>query len=154
MAGTWVKKITKEKIKEIINDREFKKEFAGKPGFQKGIKLIKDVGDELLLPFVVLDISFPKFCEHAEVAISLKMPLHGDNGQLEEAVYRIARKAGLEGEISCTQNGINMKVILSGENLPYMIAPNPFPSFKFNGKSRMVFVTKKELMSGQYSPIE
>lgn len=153
--GVKVTKITKGRIKKIINDSAFKKKFSCKPGFLKGVEFTSAKG-ELLLLFVIKDIFYPKFCKHAEVTVSLRIPLRGDTGQVEEAVKIIASEIGL-GEAPCFQNGIDIKVILSGKSLPYQIIPNPFTSLVYDGKTfggRDAFITWDELMQNKpYSPI-
>lgn len=131
--GKEVGKITQASIKKVINAGEFKEIFFIKKKHC------------LNLPFVVLDIYFPASYEYGVAIISLQLPLYGDCGQMEKAIKEIVREAGLE-EVCCFQNGIKLEVILSGENLPYQITPNPFPAT--NGRSRKLFVTKKELLSG------
>ena len=152
--GAKVEKITRGEIKKIISDSTFKEKFAGEPGFQKEVRFTS-TKNKLILSFTIEDISYPKFCKHAEVAVYLRIPLEGDNGQVEEAVRIIASRVGL-GRALCFQNGINIKVILSGKKMPYKITPNPFTSLICDGitfSGRDAFVTLDELMSSQYSPI-
>jgi hypothetical protein len=145
--GEEVKKITQGKIKKIINDPDFRKEFIEKSGFKKEVKFVFR-GSKLSLQFVVLDVSFTESHEGV-IIVSLQLPLKGDNGQLKEAIRKIAQNVGLPEEVASLQYGIKTSVVLSGENLPHQIS-YPFP---FGGQGRMAFVTKEEYQTGKYSHV-
>ena len=132
--GEMIKQITEKMIKEKIH---------AVAGLSEVVFISRKRG--LSLSVAVEDISFPPAYEYGIVSVCLLLPLYGKSAALKELIEKITDEIGLNNIIPCIQNenGLKVKIILSGEAMPYQLIPNP--QFAFNGRAQKCFVTKKDL---------
>lgn len=90
------------------------------------------------------DVSFPPTYDYGIVSVCLLLPLYGRSGILKGLVREIAKEIGLN-DVSDDQNGsgLEVKILLRGENMPYQVIPNPH--YAPNGRAQRCFITRGEL---------
>ena len=131
--GEMIKKITEKMIKEKI---------CSVAGLGEVVFISRK---KLSVSVAIEDVSFPPTYKYGIIRASLLLPLYGKSAALKELIGRISDEIGLSKDATRTQNenGLNIKIFLSGETMPYQLIPNP--QFAFNGRAQKCFVTRKDL---------
>jgi hypothetical protein len=131
--GTKIRRITHSTIEKRLVTLGF-----------RDIIIISKKSETIFLPVTVTDISFPVSHECGTVGACLLLPLQGEYQRVQKLIEGIIEETGLE-HACCAQNGIEIKITLTGKFLPYQIIPNPFSQ---NGNGQKAFATRKEILSG------
>lgn len=129
--GKALKKISRKMIEEKINNI---------PDL-KGI-VITTGKRNLSVSVAVDNIIFSLGNDEGIASVSLLLPLYGESAKLKKLAEEVITEIGLDN-ISDKQNGLEIKIILRGENLPFQVSPNPH--YAVNGRGQKCFVLKKDL---------
>lgn len=125
--GKSIREITRDQIERKLNSHDI---------------IITTRKRTIFLPIVVIDVFFLPSYESCLVSARLLFPLYGKEGKIKRLLGQLIKEVGLENAfpVGC---GIEVKIALNGEDMPYQITPSPL----HNGNDQKAFATKKEILS-------
>jgi hypothetical protein len=131
--GKSLRKISREMIEEKIS----------KIPDLKGVVITSEKRN-LSISVAVDSITFSPGNNEGIVDVNLLLPIYGEAAKVKKLAEEVAMEIGLS-EISNAGNGLEIKIVLRDENLPFQISPNPH--FAVNGRGQKCFVLKKDLLA-------